>query len=149
MKCRWKFKCDLRNTWISFCDSRCCDNMCSMKEQCSANTKVHKTKFGYILAHSELKVLNSPKVWKIGLVILLYDTLFKRIYILAYQDLINTEKYGLVFLSFENSKWSQSLATIFYIKDCKNLKKMGGARSNSSEKLRCLFLSWASLLGNL
>ena len=64
MKCRWKFKCDLRNTWISFCDSCCCDNMCSMKEQCSANTKVHKTKFGYILAHSELKVLNSPKVWK-------------------------------------------------------------------------------------
>lgn len=93
MKCRWKFKCDLRKTWISFCDSCCCDNMCSMKEQCSANTKVHKTKFGYILAHSELKVLNSPKVWKIGLVILLYDGLFKTIYILAYQDLINTEKF--------------------------------------------------------
>ena len=57
-------------TWerllILFYDSCCCDNMCSMKEQCSANTKVHKTKFGYILAHSELKVLNSPKAWKLA-----------------------------------------------------------------------------------
>ena len=42
----------------------------------------------------------------------------------------------------------------FLQQDCSSFSfvwkfEMGGARSNSSEKLQCLFLSWASLLGNL
>ena len=48
-----KLKWDPKKTRITNFFSRCCDNMCSMKEQCSAHLKVHKTKFGYYLSGSQ------------------------------------------------------------------------------------------------